>query len=331
MSPVRVQVGAVEPSGERVKPLRVAVIGTGRLGTVLARELAACGHNVVAVVTRRVSRARRAAASIGSHPHALTISQLDLLPPIELLLITTPDDAITETATRLAAVERTNLAKRPVALHTSGVASSDALAPLRERGFYIGSMHPLVSISDPTSGAENLRSAFYCLEGDRNAVSLARRLVRELGGKSFSIKPGDKALYHAAAVVSCNHLVALFDLAVELMTRCGLSKSNALSVLAPLLRTTCENIATRGPQRALTGPFTRADVATVRRHLAALEAQHASEALAVYTLLGRRSLRLAQQAGADVLRLREIALELDHKDGKKTEVADMTDNSRRLL
>ena len=52
----------------------------------------------------------------------------------------------------------------------SGGTSSDALAPLRECGFYIGSMHPLASISEPLSGAENLRSAFYCLEGDRKAV-----------------------------------------------------------------------------------------------------------------------------------------------------------------
>lgn len=311
------EAGAGERSGARVRPLAVGVAGAGRVGTAIARALAACGHDVVAVVTRQTKHARRAAALIGSRTHALTISQLDALPPVDLLFITTPDDAITETAASLAAVRRADGSNRPVALHMSGATSSEALAPLRESGFYIGSMHPLASISEPVSGAENLRSAFYCLEGDRKAVSTARRLVRELGGKSFSIKTSDKALYHAAAVVSCNHLVALFDLAAELMTRCGISESDAHNVLIPLLRNTCENIAARGTQRALTGPFIRADVATVRRHLSALEAQNSSEPLAVYTLLGRRSLRLAQEGGADAARLKEIALELDRADGKK--------------
>jgi predicted short-subunit dehydrogenase-like oxidoreductase (DUF2520 family) len=300
-----------------MKPLTVGVVGSGRVGTAIARALTACGHNVVAVVARQTKHASRAASLIGARAHALTISQLDALPPVDLLFITTPDDAITETAARLAAIRRTDGSNRPVALHMSGATSSDALAPLRECGLHIGSMHPLASVSEPMSGAENLRSAFYCLEGDRKAVSTARRLVRELGGKSFSIKTSDKALYHAAAVISCNHLVALFDLAVELITRCSISKSDALSILIPLLRNTCENIAARGTQHALTGPFIRADVATVRRHLSALAAQNSSEPMAVYTLLGRRSLRLAQAGGADVARLREIALELDRADGKK--------------
>ena len=307
---------AVERSGARPKPLTVGVVGAGRLGTAIARALDACGHNVVVVVARQAKHARRAASLIGSRPRALTSDRLDALPPVDLLFITTPDDAIAETAARLAAVKRAGGSNRPVALHMSGGTSSDALAPLRECGFHIGSMHPLASISEPKSGAENLRSAFYCLEGDRKAVSTSRRLVRELGGKSFSIETSDKALYHAAAVVSCNHLVALFDLAVELLARCHLSKSDALDVLIPLLRNTCENIAARGTQRALTGPFVRADVATVRRHLSALEAQNPSEEVAVYTLLGRRSLRLAQASGADAARLREIALELDRADGK---------------
>lgn len=311
------EAGAVKRSGRRMRPLTVGVVGAGRLGTAIARALAACGHNVVAVVARQTRHARRAASLIGSRPQALTISQLDALPPVDLLFITTPDDAITETAVRLASIRRTDGSNRPVALHMSGATSSDALAPLRECGFYIGSMHPLVSVSEPKSGAENLRSAFYCLEGDRKAVSTARRLVHELGGKSFSIKTSYKALYHAAAVISCNHLVALFDLAVELIARCSLSKSDALRVLIPLLRNTCENIAAGGTQRALTGPFIRADLATVQRHLSALKTQDSSEAVAVYTLLGRRSLRLAQKGGADMARLKEIVLELDRADGKK--------------
>ena len=40
-----------------------------------------------------------------------------------------------------------------------------------------------------------------------------------------------------------------------------------LRVLAPLVRTTADNLLALGPERALTGPVARGDVNTVRAHL----------------------------------------------------------------
>jgi predicted short-subunit dehydrogenase-like oxidoreductase (DUF2520 family) len=58
------------------------------------------------------------------------------------------------------------------------------------------------------------------------------------------------------------------------------------------LRGTVANLE-RGPAAALTGPIRRGDVATVRRHLAAL----APEEQSLYRELGRVALRLAREAG----------------------------------
>src|SRR5207245_750798 len=106
------------------------------------------------------------------------------------------DDVITLIAGRLAAFQKDVSPSRTV-LHTSGALSSKILAPLAAVGLHIGSLHPLVSVSDPVSGAANLREAFYCLEGDRAALRVARAVVRDLGGQSFSIDSRNKALYHA--------------------------------------------------------------------------------------------------------------------------------------
>jgi predicted short-subunit dehydrogenase-like oxidoreductase (DUF2520 family) len=54
----------------------------------------------------------------------------------------------------------------------------------------------------------------------------------------------------------------------------------------PLLRGTLTNIATVGFPQCLTGPIARGDVATIRRHLAALE-KAAPEMLPLYKELGR--------------------------------------------
>jgi predicted short-subunit dehydrogenase-like oxidoreductase (DUF2520 family) len=283
----------------------VAVVGAGRLGSALARALAECGYEVRALVTRSDTGARRAASRAGVGAKAFGVARLGELPPSDVLLISTPDDAIEEAAGRIAALPDV---RARVALHTSGALSSDVLSTMRGRGYAVGSMHPLAAVSDAEAGAESLRRAFYCVEGDARAVRAARRIVRDLGGQSFSVRPRDKALYHAAALIAAGHTVALFDTAAGLLARCGLSEREARRVLLPLLASTLENLSRSTPEHALTGTFARGDIATVRKHLAALRESGDAEALLVYALLGARSLRLAARRGvADASALKEIA------------------------
>lgn len=302
-------------SSEQRRPPTIAVIGAGRLGTALARALAKCGYSVVALVCRDARHAQRAARLVDPKPLALTSAQLHLLPPSDLLLLTTPDDVISDLAQHLAATGATEVNQQRIALHASGALSSDALAPLRQRGWRIGSLHPLLSISDPVAGAASLAQAFYCVEGDKPAVRAAQRLVRDLGGQSFTLNPRDKALYHLAAVIASGHVVALFDIAAELLVSCGLSQGNACRILVPLLGSTLKNLSTQKPARALTGTFARADVATVHKHLAALS-QHRQQggdrdATDVYRVLGRHALRLAAENNVDARALKKIKRALD--------------------
>lgn len=303
--------------GSHQRRITISIIGAGRLGTALALSLARRGYKIEAVVARRLSHARRAAALISEDTQALSITRLDSLPLSDLILITTPDDAIETAADCLAASIVSTGRKgqrRLVALHCSGALSSDILSRLRDASFSVGSMHPLVSISDPVHGRERLRGAYYCVEGDPAAVRVARDVVRVLEGHSFSINRGDKTLYHAAAVMASGHMVALFDIALEMLARCGLTEKRAQTVLLPLVESTLENLNARTPSHALTGTFARADTATMRRHLAALRSGAPADALAAYRLLGRRSLRLAEKAGVDAEALKEIRRALEEVD-----------------
>lgn len=292
---------------QNAKP-SVSIVGAGRLGQALAMALRSSGYPILAFVARSASHARKAAEPFNKSEKpvlALAASQLEQLPLTDLILVTTPDDAIEQTARKLAACETGRFRKSAV-LHTSGALSSEVLSPLAKAGFRTGSLHPLVSVSEPRAGAKALRGAFYCLEGDRGAMQLARLVVSDLGGTSFSIRPESKALYHAAAVMASGHVVALFDVAAEMLAACGVSRKNAERILMPLLESTVNNLKQSDPEKALTGTFARGDLATVRRHLAALSRKEFGEALEIYKLLGRQSIQLAEKNRLDPQLLEQI-------------------------
>jgi predicted short-subunit dehydrogenase-like oxidoreductase (DUF2520 family) len=313
------------PGSVPARERSVSIIGAGRVGTALGLALKAKGYEIEVVVNKRPAAARRAARTFGPKTLALSAlqlnrlnaSQYDRLNRGSLVIIATPDDVIAATAEQLAAIFRSKLTGsiRPkgvsavgrIVLHTSGALSADVLAPLRGAGFAVGSLHPLVSISDSRSGAELLTRAFFSVEGEPAAVRAAKSAVRRLGGQSFTIDSDRKALYHAAAVTAAPNMTALFDIALEILGRCGLSRLRARQVLLPLVESTLKNLETQDPARALTGTFKRGDVSTVQKHLAALKAENLPQALAAYVLLGQRSLSLAREGKANSAGLDQIA------------------------
>lgn len=301
----------------------ITIIGAGRLGTALGCALAARGYHIETVVSQRLATARRAVRLIARaaprlsntartihKPRALSLHdapQLTAQPTSAWLFITTPDGAIEETAAHIAKLPSFHGPRRPrLAWHTSGALSSEVLTPLRAAGYAVGSLHPLLSVSDAVSGAATLPHAHFCLEGQPLAVRAARRLVKSLGAHHFTISPAHKTLYHAAAVMACGHLVALFDLASATLHSCGVPEKTSRALLHSLVASTVANLGRATPAQALTGPFARTDAGTVANHLHAFDESALTDARAVYVLLGRHALLLAREAGAKAEGLAEI-------------------------
>jgi predicted short-subunit dehydrogenase-like oxidoreductase (DUF2520 family) len=213
--------------------------------------------------------------------------------PADLVVVAVPDDSIGVISEKLAQI---HLPKRhgSTVLHTSGALSSAVFADLAAKGWHSGSLHPLISVSDPRVGATAFRKSFWCVEGDTVALRVARQVVRHVGGRSFTVDRKDKPLYHAAAVMSSGNVVALFDVALDMLEKCGLSRRQAQAALLPLLQSTIANLGRLGPEKALTGPFSRGDLATIKLHLSALSRTDLSKALEIYRLLGSHAVNLAK-------------------------------------
>jgi len=282
------------PDSKRKQKPEVSIIGAGRLGTTLAVALSRRGYPIRSIVSRQAQSARKAAKLLDDNPRALAANRLRSLEPRGVFLITTPDDQIAAVAAELSGLEiKAN--RKPTALHTSGALSAEVLDVLSQKGWNTGSIHPLISVSDSRDGATPLQGAFWSVEGDKGALRIGKAIVRDLEGRSFSIRSEDKPLYHAAAVMAAGNVVALFDVALEMLGQCGLSRKTARSILLPLIASTVNNLENMDPADALTGTFSRGDVDTVKRHLAALKSKKLSEALELYRLLGKRSLKLSKK------------------------------------
>lgn len=278
----------------------------------MALALARKKYPVGAIVSRSKKSAGKLAGEISSAPQALGISQLNSLSLPEVILITTPDSEVSAAGEKLARIKNIKISK-PVVLHTSGSLSSEILQPLKDAGCAVGSMHPLASVSESRAGSKRFAGAYFCVEGDAKAQQIAKRIVRDLGGRSFSLETRYKPLYHAAAVMTSGHTTALFSIAVDILTRCGLSAEKAKAVLLPLLTGTVENLQKQTPAAALTGTFARADAGAFEAHIKLLAENAGADVREIYLLLGKISLNLAEKQGADKDQIKILKQKINRK------------------
>ena len=240
-----------------MRPLRIAIVGPGRLGRS-ARKLLGATRWEVTVVGRG-----------------------EPIPKRPLTWLTVPDRAIAEAA-----------AATPVGgvvLHASGASTVEVLRPHRPAG----SLHPLMTFPGPEVGLPDAaRGVPAAVAGDAEAREAAHELADALGFSAFEV-PGDRRLYHAAAVLAGNFATVLLAEASQLLAAAGVDAARAPALLAPLALASLENAAASTPSRALTGPVARGDNDVIEGHLDAIRASGHRDAQQTYEVLLEGARRLA--------------------------------------
>jgi predicted short-subunit dehydrogenase-like oxidoreductase (DUF2520 family) len=302
-------------------PYSFAIVGAGRVGSALGRRLSELGWKIGAVVTRSEASARRAVRFIGAGKARASLTRQILASSV--ILIATPDDEIANVAQELARIAEEEL-RGKVVLHTSGAMDSSLLEAARKRGAKVGSLHPLQSFSGVA--VPSLEGRIFTVEGETQAVRVARRIARALGGSPVRIAGSKKVMYHAAAAMAAGHVLAVEEAATRLLVSLGMKRSEAVRGLLPLTRQVLENFERLGPRAAWTGPLSRGDYKIVRAHLDSLQ-ESPTEFAQVYEALNRLAARVLAQDPVGMLdKLEKISLEL-----KPNWQTDCTWWSRRIL
>jgi len=276
-------------------PNVLSIVGAGRVGRALGRRFRELGWKIGPVVTTNESTARKAVRFIGSGLPFGRISEAVLA--AEVFLICTPDDAIDQAVSDLAQAASASLRGR-IFLHTSGAQGSDVLQALKERGASVGSMHPLQSFSGVA--VPSFEGRLFILEGDMQAVRVARKMARSLGGAPIRLATEKKPLYHAAASMAAGHVLAVEEAAVQMFASLGIKRRLAVRSLLPLTRQVLDNFESLGPRSAWTGPLSRGDFKIVRAHLDALR-DSPPEFAQAYEVLSRLALRVLSVRPGDLL------------------------------
>jgi predicted short-subunit dehydrogenase-like oxidoreductase (DUF2520 family) len=268
--------------------VKTGFIGAGTTATALAVRLSQKGCPVVAVFSRTLSSAQKLAGLVPSCQ--VCYAAQEVADTAEIVFITTPDDVIAQVCGEIQWREGQSV------VHCSGAHSVDILEAARKLGAAVGSFHPLQTFADVDQAIENLSGSTFALEAEEPLLSTLKELTLVLNGNWVELKPGDKVLYHAAAVFVCNYLVTLVKLALDLWLDFGVSSKEATRALLPLLGGTINNIDNIGLPDCLTGPVARGDSGTIERHLSALETRSPS-LLATYKELGLQTIPIALAKG----------------------------------
>ena len=251
------------------------------MGRALGRQLRDLGWRIGVVTGRSITTARAAVQVIrGGQPMDRLTRQIL---SSQVVLVTVPDGIVQGVAEELAQIGGDEW-RGKVVLHTSGALDFSVLSPLADVGAATGSMHPMQTFSNQST--PKFERLVFGIEGSPAALTVARRMIQQMGGIAIRLSGPNKAAYHAAASLACSLVMAPMETATRLLMSQGFTRRQAIRTLLPLTRQTLDNFERLGPRAAWTGPLTRGDFSTVQRHVEAL-ADFPPEYLEAYKALSR--------------------------------------------
>jgi predicted short-subunit dehydrogenase-like oxidoreductase (DUF2520 family) len=244
--------------------MRVAVLGPGRVGTLLAVACVRAGHRVVGLGGGSpASRARLAGLVAGARPEADVAAAVA---GAELVLLTVPDDALEEVVTALTVADALGPGQRVV--HVAGSRGLGVLRRAALAGARVAACHPAMTVPRDSTDPDLLVGVAWAVTAPPEDRSWAHDLVGDLGGDPHDVADDARVLYHAGLALGANAVGAAVVLARRLLLAARVDAPHAF--LGPLVEASVGNALAHGAD-ALTGPVVRGDLGTVAGHLQGLD------------------------------------------------------------
>ena len=238
----------------------ISIIGLGRLGSALKKNLERVGYQV---------------SGFGRADQLKDLGQL--------IFITTSDSEIEQVVSELvvAGVDKKTI------VHCSGLVPVTVLNPLSKKGALTGSFHPNQAITENT---QDFGRTVFDIVGGEDVFSMLEKIAKSLNAEVISITEEQKQYLHIAAVMASNYQVTLMHLARKTGEEGGLDSKLVQKTMLPLMKSVLGNLQAFTPAQALTGPIARGDVETLQQHVKLLK--NNKSLLNIYAELGKISLEM---------------------------------------
>lgn len=272
--------------------MKIGFIGAGRAGCGIGKYIQTMQEKTDAQITGYYSLLAddaRWAANFTDSDFFETVE--DVIAASDSIILSTPDGAIKDVWDN---IPKDQIGGK-IICHLSGSLSSDVFSGIEDYDAYGISIHPLVAFSDKESVYQQLNEVSFTLEGHAFAVNKWQALFEQTGNAVTVITKNVKPLYHAAASMLSNHVVAVLETGYQLLIRCGFSEEEARSFSDVLVKNNVKNVIETGAVNALTGPVERGDVETVKKHLSVLTEKEQG----IYKACGKELIFISKKKNPD--------------------------------
>jgi hypothetical protein len=228
--------------------MKVVMIGSGNVATVLGGKVVAAGHDMVQIVARRREPAALLAGEWGCN---YTTQWEEIDPAADIYIAAISDRGLEQIGEILSLPGR-------LVVHTAGAVSVSALLPVSANS---GVLYPLQSLKTVVRPFPEIPLLVDALRPEdlpvieAFAATLSRQVQRAGDGARLKL--------HLGAVLVNNFTNFLYTLADDFCGKEGID----FSLLLPIINETAERVSRFAPRDMQTGPAVRGDEITSERHL----------------------------------------------------------------
>jgi predicted short-subunit dehydrogenase-like oxidoreductase (DUF2520 family) len=227
--------------------MKVVIVGSGNVATVLGKKISLTTHEVIQIAGRNEENVKALASDLNA---GYTTNLLEVSPSADLYIISVSDSSIISVARQLKLDNRT-------VVHTAAAVSREVLAASSNS---YGVLYPLQTLRKEIA---LLPAIPILVDGNNNQTR--KTLVDFASGWADNVTEAndeDRLKLHVAAVFVNNFTNHLFAVAEQFC------RGNRLdfNLLSPIIKETIARAEQFGASSVQTGPAVRKDFLTIERH-----------------------------------------------------------------
>ena len=232
--------------------MKVSIIGSGNVATVLGRLLKQNNFLIKEIVSRSKTHASNLAKELG----AISLDNIKAISKnSEAYIIAVNDDAIETVSNQLSVGDK-------IVVHTCG---SAPMHILKNASKNFGVLYPLQSLRKEIVYSPVIP---FLIDGNNNhSKNIITKLATSISNNVTEASDKQRMQYHLSAVIASNFTNYLFSLTKKYCT----ANNIQFALLLPLIEEVVNRLQVFSPAEMQTGPAIRGDISTIQKHLSLLK------------------------------------------------------------